>query len=449
MVNERRIRLLRDGPEHEGPVLYWMSRDQRLQDNWALLFAQELALERKKPLAVLFCLVPQFLNATMRQYDFMLQGLHELEKGLMNANIPFILKTGEPEKEIPRFVAEHEIGVLVADFDPLRVKKGWKHVVADKLKITFYEVDAHNIIPCWFASPKQEIGARTLRPKISRLLPEFLQPFPRLQKHPFPWEKRPATVDWEAATRTVRPGTVPPVEWVKPGEKQAALRLRLFIEKKLALYGEGRNDPTRDCVSHLSPYLHFGQISAQRVALEVSKAPVLATSKDAFLEELIVRRELADNFCYYNERYDSVEGFPGWAQKTLRGHVKDPRAYLYTRQQFEHAQTHDELWNAAQLEMVRRGRMHGYMRMYWGKKIIEWSSHPEEALEIAIYLNDRYELDGRDPNGYTGIAWSIGGVHDRPWRERPIFGMIRYMSYNGCKSKFNVKAYIESVRQSG
>lgn len=449
MVNERRIRLIKDGPEHEGPVLYWMSRDQRVKDNWAFLFAQDLALERKKPLGVLFCLVPQFLNATVRHYDFMLQGLREVEKALAKANISFFVKTGAPENEIPRFVAEQNVGALVADFDPLRVKRGWKHGVADGLRIAFYEVDAHNIVPCWHASPKEEVGARTLRPKIKRLLPEFLGPFPHVQKHPFPWKNKSVPVDWEAAARTVRSDPVPPVGWIKPGERQAAERLRLFIQNRLASYGEGRNDPTQEAVSHLSPYLHFGHISAQRVALDVSRAPLPATSKEAFLEELIVRRELADNFCYYNEEYDSIKGFPGWAQKTLREHVKDARAYLYTLEEFERAQTHDQLWNAAQLEMVRRGKMHGYMRMYWGKKILEWSRDPREALEIAIYLNDRYELDGRDPNGYTGIAWSIGGVHDRPWPERPAFGKIRYMSYNGCKSKFDVKAYIESVRQSG
>ena len=446
MVDERRIRLLKDGPAHGGPILYWMSRDQRARDNWALLFAQELALKQKKPLGVLFCLVPHFLNATMRQYDFMFQGLQEVERSLAKANIPFFLMTGAPEKEIPRFVGEHDVGALVADFDPLRVKRAWKHAVADRLRIAFYEVDAHNIVPCWFASPKQEIGARTLRPKIGRLLPEFLEPFPGLRKHLFPWKRKSLSVDWRAATRSVRAEAGPPVGWIKPGEGQAAKRLRLFIESRLALYDEGRNDPTRDCVSHLSPYLHFGQVSSQRVALEVSKAPVPATSKDAFLEQLIVRRELADNFCYYNKEYDSIKGFPSWAEKTLREHAKERRAYLYTRGELEHAQTHDELWNAAQLEMVRRGVMHGYMRMYWGKKILEWSRDAEEALETAIYLNDRYELDGRDPNGYTGIAWSIGGVHDRPWPVRPVFGNIRYMSYNGCKSKFDVRAYIESVQ---
>jgi len=214
---------------------------------------------------------------------------------------------------------------------------------------------------------------------------------------------------------------------------------------KCSLIITKRNDPVADGQSNLSPYLHFGQISAQRVALEVENASVDKASRDTFLEELIVRRELADNFCFYTPQYDKFEGFPAWARKTLNAHRKDRRAYSYTLQQFEYAKTHDELWNAAQTEMVKRGKMHGYMRMYWAKKILEWTGSPEKAMETAIYLNDLYGLDGRDPNGYTGIAWSIGGVHDRAWNERPIFGKIRYMSYNGCKSKFDVKRYIQHI----
>jgi deoxyribodipyrimidine photo-lyase len=192
--------------------------------------------------------------------------------------------------------------------------------------------------------------------------------------------------------------------------------------------------------------MHFGHLAAQRVALKVLHHEAPLAAKEAFWEELLVRRELADNFCFYNPDYDNFQGFPAWAQKTLNDHRHDEREYLYTQKEFEKAQTHDELWNAAQLEMVATGKMHGYLRMYWGKKILEWSASPEEAQEIAIYLNDRYELDGRDPNGYTGIAWCLGGVHDRAWGERRVFGKIRYMSYRGCWGKFNIQAYIERIR---
>jgi deoxyribodipyrimidine photo-lyase len=254
-------------------------------------------------------------------------------------------------------------------------------------------------------------------------------------------------IDWERIFKTLDIDSgVPEVDWVKSGERAAKRALDDFIKNKLPQYDTLRNDPSSDGQSNLSPYLHFGQISAQRVALEVLKYSISSSSKAAFLEELIIRKELSDNFCFYNQDYEKFEGFSAWAKKTLNEHRKDRRAYTYTLQQFEHAKTHDDLWNAAQMEMVKKGKMHGYMRMYWAKKILEWTESPEKALNVAIYLNDRYELDGRDPNGYVGIAWSIGGVHDRAWSERHIFGKIRYMSYNGCKAKFDVHKYIEYVK---
>jgi deoxyribodipyrimidine photo-lyase len=216
----------------------------------------------------------------------------------------------------------------------------------------------------------------------------------------------------------------------------------------LEFYDERRNDPGANAQSGLSPYLHFGQISAQRVALEAEKYDRHLPSQESFLEELIVRRELSDNFCYYNDRYDSFDGFPDWARKTLNDHRSDPREHLYVLEILEAAGTHDPLWNAAQKEMVTGGKMAGYMRMYWAKKILQWSISPETALTDAIYLNDRYSLDGNDPNGYTGVAWSIGGVHDRPWFEREIFGKVRYMSQAGCRRKFNVERYIAGVNQA-
>ena len=339
---------------------------------------------------------------------------------------------------------EHQIGDLVTDFDPLRIKQQWKNEVAEQLKPSIYEVDARNIIPCWEASNKREYAAYTLRPKIHRALPEFLKDFPLVQNHPFPWPKKVKGTDWDEAELSLKiDRSVPEVDWLVPGEKAGAATLDHFLTKKLSTYASRRNDPTEDGVSNLSPHLHFGQISAQRVALEVKKKKAKKDSKDAFLEELIVRRELSDNFCFYNPDYDRFEGFPEWAQKTLNEHRDDQREYLYSLEQFEDGKTHDDLWNAAQMEMVHKGKMHGYLRMYWAKKILEWTGSPEEALEVAILLNDKYELDGRDTNGYVGIAWSIGGVHDRAWKERPIFGKIRYMSYGGCKAKFKVQTYIQ------
>jgi deoxyribodipyrimidine photo-lyase len=446
-MNPKRLRTLKAGDLKKGPVVYWMSRDQRAQDNWALLFSQELSKKEKVPLAVVFCLAPQFLGATFRQYAFMLQGLAEVERTLAGKNIGFYLLRGSPEVEITEFAQKHLAGCLVTDFDPLRLKRQWKEAVAERLNIPFFEVDAHNIVPCWIASDKPEYGAYTLRPKILRALPEFLDEFPVLQKQPAAWADPPAPIDWQGILAELNMDrTVPEVSGFKPGERAAWDQLEEFISSKLPFYPDRRNDPTLDGQSNLSPYLHFGQISAQRIALEVEDAPAGQKAKEAFLEELIVRRELADNFCFYNPQYDAFAGFPAWARKTLDEHRRDPRESIYTLTQFEQAQTHDDLWNAAQLEMAQTGKMHGYLRMYWAKKILEWTRSPEEALHIAVYLNDRYELDGRDPNGYTGIAWSLGGVHDRAWKERPIFGKIRYMSYNGCKTKFNVAAYIKKNR---
>jgi deoxyribodipyrimidine photo-lyase len=443
-MKKERLRILKKAEEKPGPIVYWMSRDQRAYDNWALFFAQEFAIKKRAPLAVVFCLVPQFLGATIRQYGFVLEGLQETEKKLSEKNIPFFLILGSPEKEIPRFTVQHEIGALITDFDPLRLKKAWKQSVLDKVDIPVYEVDAHNIIPCWIASPKQEFAAYTFRPKVKRQWLEFMDNFPNLKKHPFSWGKKSEQTDWDRAKKSLKVDRkVLEVDWIKPGEKAARRMLNHFIQHKLSDYDVKRNDPNQDGQSNLSPYLHFGQISAQRVALEIKKSSI--KRRQAFLEELIVRRELADNFCFYNEHYDDFKGFPDWAKKTLDEHRHDRREYQYSLEQFETGQTHDDLWNAAQKEMVKSGKMHGYLRMYWAKKILEWTKTPEEALRIAIFLNDKYELDGRDSNGYVGIAWSIGGVHDRAWFPRPIFGKIRYMSYRGAQSKFDVKAYIQKV----
>jgi len=445
MIREARVRVLKEGNEGGGPVVYWMSRDQRVRDNWALLFAQAMALSRKESLAVLFCLAPKFLDGTIRQYGFMLKGLQAVERDLKAKGVHFYLRPGPPEVEIPRFVEEQRVGALITDFDPLRIKRVWKNAVAGKVDIPLYEVDAHNIIPCWISSPKREYGAYTLRPKVRRVLSDYLEAFPTFKKHPIGWKGEVDTIEWNGLERSLDVDrTVPEVDWLRPGERAARSVLTEFVTTKLDRYDDQRNDPNRDVLSGLSPYLHFGQISAQRVALEVAGSRGPMQSREAFLEELIVRRELSDNFCFYNPDYDRFEGFPDWAKKTLKEHRRDRREHIYSLEQFETAGTHDSLWNAAQRQMMTQGKMHGYLRMYWGKKILEWTTSPEEAMRVAIYLNDRYELDGRDPNGYVGVSWCIGGVHDRAWPERPIFGKIRYMSYNGCRSKFDVKAYVET-----
>jgi deoxyribodipyrimidine photo-lyase len=447
-VNPKRVRALKKEEQKRGPVLYWMSRDQRAGDNWALLYARQLAREQGSPLAVAFCLAAKFLGAMGKQYRFMLQGLKEVEQSLRDCNIPFFLLRGDPGREVARFLREIDAGVLVSDFSPLRESRQWKAAVAGETEIPFYEVDAHNIIPCWFASQKQEWAAYSFRPKVHRLLGEFLDEFPSLQEMPpgnSAYWNAAAKNDWPAAEKSHEADGAPQAKLIIPGEAAAAMRLGNFLANKLAGYQSDRNDPNRDGQSGLSPYLHFGQISAQRVALVAARS---MKDAGAFLEELVVRKELSDNFCYYNQHYDDIEGFPAWARASLDKHEKDKREYLYSLEELEGARTHDELWNAAQQEMLLTGKMHGYMRMYWAKKILEWTESPAATQAAAIYLNDRYELDGRDPNGYAGIAWSLGGLHDRAWKERAIFGKVRYMSYNGARSKFDVKDYITRWRIS-
>ena len=444
-MNENRIRLLQKGNETTSPVIYWMSRDQRVHDNWALLFAQKLAKEKNTSLMVIFNLVQDFLEATIRQYGFMLKGLNQVEAELSKYNIPFYLLPGKPEIQIPGFIKKNNASTLVADFDPLRIKRIWKKEVARKIDIPFYEVDAHNIVPCLYVSDKTEFAAYTIRPKIHKNLPEFLDDFPKLEKMKTNSVLKDEKLNWEEITKLIKVNKkVTEVEWIKPGEQEAVKMLKDFLESRFTRYAEERNDPNKNVLSNLSPYLHFGQISAQRVALTVNQFHPKNPSAETFLEELIVRRELSDNFCYFNPKYDSFDGFHDWAKETLNKHRKDKREFVYSLEEFENAQTHEDLWNAAQTELVVKGKMHGYMRMYWAKKILEWSKSPEEALKTAIFLNDKYELDGRDPNGYTGCTWSIGGVHDRAWTERPVFGKIRYMNRNGAARKFDIDEYIKS-----
>nr|CAD7452399.1 unnamed protein product [Timema tahoe] len=306
------------------------------------------------------------------------------------------------------------------------------------------QVDAHNIVPVWEASNKLEYAARTIRNKINNKLSEFLSGFPPVVRHPHSGKLRAQPVDWAEADALLKVDrTVGPVAWAKPGTTAGLAVLEGFCNKRLRLFSTKRNDPTIDALSNLSPWLHFGQISVQRCVLVVREHKTKYTeSVNAFCEEVIVRRELADNFCFYNDKYDSIEGTNDWARITLNAHRKDKRQYIYSREELSEGLTHDELWNSAQLQLVKDGKMHGFLRMYWAKKILEWTDTPERALADAIYLNDRYSLDGRDPNGFVGCMWSICGIHDQGWRERDIFGKIRYMNYEGCKRKFNIAAFV-------
>jgi deoxyribodipyrimidine photo-lyase len=422
-----RGRILNQSPRKSGPIVYWMNREMRLEDNWALIYAQTLANQEQQPCIVIFSLFDHFESAKNQPEDKMFQrmklGLKHVRDLAKQKHVPFYVLHGKTELTIPRFLKEVNAGIFITDFTPLKDMRMLRQTLANKISMQMIEVDAHNIVPIHIASEKQEWGAYTLRPKIHRLLPTYLHPYP----------------DWISTKSFAYQG--PHDESFLDGYVESfdpKKALKDFIQKRLDRYEE-RNDPSVEATSRLSSYFHYGHLSSQTVALAVKET---GSSHEAYLEELIVRKELADNFCFYNPHYDTFLGFPDWAKKTLDAHRQDKREFVYTESQFAEGKTHDDAWNAAQLQMVKTGYMHGYMRMYWAKKILEWTPTPEEALRIANTLNDRFELDGRDPNGYTGTAWAIGGVHDRPWQERPIFGMIRFMNAAGLKRKFDIGAYI-------
>lgn len=447
IVDQDRSRCLQNNRKGEGPVVYWMSRDQRAHDNWALLFAQERAMVLQRPLIVIFCLDLSDPSATLRHFGFLLRGLHELQRVLADHSIPFLLLQGDPARTLPDLLERLDPALLVIDFDPLQPRKQWKKRTLHQCSFPVYEVDAHNIVPCWLASDKREYAAYTIRPKIEKLLPRFLTDFPELAKHPYSTAiDNSKELDIPALLGQIKNRSVGEVKSLKPGEQAARRVFADFFSRRLSSYAADRNNPCMNGQSNLSPYFHFGQLAPQRVAWDIWRSDTDPASKKAYLEELIIRRELSDNFCYYTPDYDRTSSFPDWARKSLAAHRNDPRPYLACLRTLENAATEDELWNGCQQELSERGKLHGYLRMYWAKKILEWSASPEEAMANAIHLNDRYSLDGRDPNGYAGIAWSIGGVHDRAWQERQIFGKIRYMNKNGCKRKFDIPAYLQGVR---
>lgn len=460
VIHEERATMLTNDAVQNGPILYWMHREQRLQDNYTLLEAQAQAIAQKQSLVIVFCIGGEGFLVSKRQLQFMKQGFVELYKESARWNIPFIVLEGNPVDTLPLFATKLGVGRVFTDFNPLKQVRREQEAVMHKLGLPFVIVDAHNIVPCKQASPKLEFGAYTIRPKIHKQLDNYLQEFPPLREHPIQKVECMEALKIEAVEtkRFMENVEMEPDFSILSGEKQALQVMKNFIHHKLSRYDQ-RNNPCEDVCSGLSPYLHFGQISALRVALEVQKdfwqqtdktqnMKEYTTMKDSFLEELIVRRELSDNYCFYNPNYDAFEGFPNWAQITLNAHRADKRTHMYSLEVFEQARTHDLLWNSAQMEMQKFGKMSGYMRMYWAKKILEWTESPEEAFAFALYLNDTYSLDGNDPNGYVGVAWSVGGVHDRAWGERPVFGKIRYMNDQGCKRKFDVQEYIKKMHRA-
>ena len=370
--SEGELRSITDSDVEElapgGSVVYWMSRDQRVEDNWALLFANELS-QAPRELAVVFNLQPRFLEATERQYSFMLQGLEETEATLRSKGIPFYLLQGQVEDTLPRFLKSQGATALVTDFSPLRTHRQWSKEIRKKLgsEISMFTVDAHNVVPVWETSPKQEYAARTIRPKITKMAPTYLVDFPLLERDPSETPLPPIT-DWKAANQVLEiDRTVPALEWLKPGTKEGLKTVKRFCEERLQKYDTLRNKPNeQNVLSNLSPYFHFGQIAPQRAILEVQsyakKNQACQKSAEGFVEETLVRRELSDNFCFYQENYDRIEGASDWAQLTLSLHANDKRDYVYTQEQFDGAKTHSAFWNAMQTQLVVEGKLHGVSR---------------------------------------------------------------------------------------
>lgn len=443
-------------------VFYVMSRDQRVKDNHALLEAQKTALDLGLPLIVVFNLHIKVGLRSREHFEFMLLGLKQVAQDLESLNISFIMMYGSFVKNILELTNKYLPAAIYFDFSPLLAPRRRAKLIAAKVSAPCFVVDTHNIIPTWIASDKQEFAAHTMRIKVHKQLKYWLFEPDKVKKHPFTFSKNLGGISFLQAHEFVEklPSSGINISFIS-GEKAAFSRLDTFIKRDMERYHLDRNDPTIDGQSGLSPYLHFGQISSLRVSLEVMNyteeppllllRPKLAEGRNepshedgmnALLEELIVRKELSDNYCFYNQNYKSIEGAAEWAKKTLIQHKNDPRDFIYDTEQFESSQTHDPAWNSAQNELRNKGKIHGYMRMYWAKKILEWSSDPKKAIDIAIYLNDKYSIDGGDPNGYVGILWSVAGLHDRPWFERSVYGTIRYMNAEGLKRKFDLDKYI-------
>jgi len=445
-VHHKRVRPLNNASYRNGTICYLMSREQRTENNWALIHAYQQAVENNSFLIVAFALDDNHPKSNFRNMSFMLEGLSEVQKELKSKNIPFVYLIGNPIDEVIKLAFRYNIGMIITDFDPLKHKVNWRRKIAQSLDIPVFEVDAHNIVPAFYVTDKQEYGAYTIRGKIKKLLPEFLDTFPKIEYYNNNLDI-PNDTDLFDISNIKYNGYLPNMVDIPSGSKSAISTLKHFLENNLERYSNQRNDPSISVQSNLSPYLHFGQLSAQQVALEVINSNCSQTSKETFLEELIIRKELSDNYCLHNPYYDNFDGFTEWAKDTLNEHRTDKRDYEYNIDDFENCNTCDIYWNTAQTEMMKTGKMHGYMRMYWCKKILEWSNNPENAINAAIYLNDKYSIDGSDPNGYTGIAWSIGGLHDRPWKERKIYGKIRYMNAAGLERKFDMKKYVNKIKK--
>jgi deoxyribodipyrimidine photo-lyase len=448
-IEATRIKELNQKPIRNGEcVLYWMQQSQRAEDNPALEYAIDLANRISLPVRVVFYLITDYPEANARHFTFMLEGLVETRETLRKRGIPLVIIESRAGELHP--AADPKAAAIVVDRGYLRRQRLWRKQVAEEAVCRVIQVEGDVVVPVETASTKAEYGARFIRPKIHKHLDTYVRSLPLL------------TVKYKARhLKTAEPMVADPMKilkkhqakglvstvsrFFKGGTSEAKRRFSEFMENHLADYDENSNQPQTDAVSHMGPYLHFGQISPvylARQVLQAQRVPQMVGNR--FLEELVVRRELAVNFVYHQQDYDRYACIPSWAKTTLRDHAEDSRPYLYAMEDLEAANTHDPYWNAAMKEMVHTGFMHNYMRMYWAKKILEWTRSPEEAYETTLFLNNKYFLDGRDPNSYAGVAWCYGR-HDRAWQERAVFGKVRAMVASGLERKCDIKGYVKKV----
>ncbi len=448
-IQDARIQQLNGKEVRDGSyVLYWMQSSQRTEYNHALEYAIQRANDLEQRLLVCFGLMDDYPEANARHYTFMLEGLQEVETSLKERDIKFVVQRGSPDEVALRL--GQDASLIVCDRGYMRNQRQWRGRVADEAPCLVTQVESDVVVPVELVSDKKEYAARTIRPKIQKHLDDFLV---ELRTTPLDKYSKNMSVDGldlsdvEALVDELKlDKSVEPVSHLfKGGTSQGRAILDNFIENKFSSYDSNRNQPQTSDVSHMSKYLHFGQISPVYIALQIQEAHTSQNNIDSYLEEVIIRRELPMNFVYYMpDTYDSFKSLPDWAQETLEEHKDDEREYVYTRQELEDAQTHDDYWNAAMREMRHTGYMHNYMRMYWGKKILQWSNTPRYAYETTLYLNNKYFLDGRDPNSFANVAW-VFGQHDRGWTEREVFGKVRYMSAGGLERKAKPEQYVEKV----
>ena len=444
------------GPAHPEYVILWVQQAVRIHNNHALAAAITIANSLNLPLYAYYGLFPGYPGANTRHFTFLLQGLSQLQDKLEQAGIPMLVDLIQPPEGLSRLA--DKAAWIICDSGYTRIQRSWRRQLLERQKSSVAVVESDIIVPAAQTSGKEEYSAATIRPKIRRLSDIYLTPVhlpwlkvrrTRLQPVPFPAS---APVDPRWALKNLNETgvncSVSAVDWATGGETEAEAALERFISGSLRHYDDSRSDPGLNIQSELSPYLHFGHISPITAALKVMEASAhekgLLEGASAFLEQLIIRRELAINFTLHNSDYDSPRSVPAWAAASMDAHRAERQDEPYSPDQLLTGETGDKYWNAAQKELVSRGKMHGYMRMYWGKRLLEWTTDWREAYQKLLDWNDTYSLDGRDPNGYAGIAW-VFGKHDRPFPERPGFGKVRSMGERGLKRKFEMELYLTRV----